>query len=736
MLPRLTPQHSFLLAAVIALSGVLLCLWVITSSPWLGVQIGTGPSALGRVESVEPAARDAGLQVGDRVLAFAAPGEPAVALQPWSLISDPDQTGSFDALGGFLAHSNDLYRATRQPATEAHLDDGRVVVLHRQPRPLSSLPPMFWLLAATAVPFLVGAGVWSYRRGDAASRYLLLAGSSFMIMGLSNLLYAYRQPSVDPLTFQLAIYGNRLGALLFFFAHIAIFWVYPRRLGSDRVLRVGLGVVLLVFLNEVTRTVQWPGNVFAFPLVMSFPLIIGLIGVQWRMSRDHPVDRAALSWFVFVMMGGTILVTGLYFLPGLVDAPPMLSLETAYATGIVSYLGLIMAVARYRLFQLGDWWLTAWLWLLGGTSVVLLDIGITYALNLAPAYVIGLSVFLVGWVYFPLRQWLWRRLFWHGKAPTDWLPKELLEAVVSARGEAALRENWKLLLERLFRPLHAFSEPETVAVPRIEEDGLRLLVPQLSGGGSVVLSYRSDGRRLFSPADAGLVSSLLHMAGPAVDVQKERHLATQRERERIMRDLHDDVGARLLTLRHRLREPENAELVRSAMQSLRDTIYSLNRPDGLELDAAAAEWRHEVMERLETRDIALTWQMDDELSGVRLSAAQRANLGRVLREAVSNALRHGEPSRVWVLFRRCNEVLRVEVGSDAPAVDPSGWCPGTGMMSMRRRMEELGGHIRWHSTPEGHVAAVIELPVEPRQPRRAEEVNPAPMQPYQERTSC
>src|SRR5690606_15431281 len=107
MLPRPTPQHTFLLAAITGLSGVLLCLWVVTSSPWFGVQLSTGASDVGRVVSAEPVAEDAGLRVGDRVLAFAVPGGTAVSLQPWSLISDPDQTGSFDALQAFLAHSSD-----------------------------------------------------------------------------------------------------------------------------------------------------------------------------------------------------------------------------------------------------------------------------------------------------------------------------------------------------------------------------------------------------------------------------------------------------------------------------------------------------------------------------------------------------------------------------------------------------------------------------------------------------
>lgn len=716
MIARLTPQHALGFAAAVAVSGMALSIWLILSAPWFGIRLESNPDAVGRVLAVDPAAQQRGLQVGDRVLAFAAPGGAPVALQPLSLVSDLDRAKSFTALRELFAHTAELYEATRHERTEVHLEDGRVVALDRRDRSFASLPLGLWVLAAGVVPFLVSAGVWSYRRRDLASRALLLAGISFMGIALTNLVYAYRQPSLDPTVFQLAVYGNRLSALLFFFSNMLVFWVYPYRMGSVRVIWAGLAGVGLLFLNELTQTVHWPGDPFAFPMVMSLPVTIGLVVLQWRLSRRNPVDRAALQWFVLAMMTGMILVTGLYFLPGLVGAPPMLSLEAAFGVGIVSYLGLIMAVARFRLFQLGQWWLTAWLWLLGGTAVVLSDVVIAYLLNVAPTYVIGLSIFVVGWVYFPVRQWLWRRLFWHGHSPMDWVPRELLEGVVSARGDEALVENWHALLAKLFRPLQLNPQSETVAAPVIADDGLRLIVPNLGAAGSVALVYRSEGRRLFSPQDIALVSSLLHMAGPAADAQAARHSATRRERERIMRDLHDDVGARLLTLSHRLRDAGDVEMVRGAMQALREIIYSLNRPEGVALEAALADWHHEIVDRLDSVDVALDWSVTGEdISAVRLTAAQRANLGQVLREAVSNAVRHGSPDRMWLAFDYVGGVLRVVIGSNGRCGEPSDWTPGTGMMNMRRRMSGLNGSIEWQRADAG-CCVRLELPIEAVRP--------------------
>ncbi len=709
----LTPQYTFVMAAVFAAAAIFVCVLLILRAPWMGVVLDPEPANVGVVLSVDEAAAAAGIRVGDRVLGFSAKGREPVYLYPLSLVSDPDQAGNFAGLTALFDHVAQLHDVARQPQVNLHLEDDRVIALATSARPLRSLPLWMWLMAAGVVPFLVGAGVWSYRRGDLACQMLLLAGASFMGIALSNLVYAYRQPSVQPLLFEVSVYINRLSTLLFFFAYLAVFWVYPRRLGSTRILWVGFVVVVLLFANELTRTLDWPGDTFAFPVVISLPLTFLVIAIQWRLSRRSPVDRAALQWFVLVMMTGMLLVTALYFFPALVGAAPVMSLEVAFGVGIVSYLGLIMAVVRYRLFQLGEWWLTAWLWLLGGSAVVLLDLLIAYLLNVAPTYVIALSIFIIGWIYFPVRQWLWRRLFWQGTEPMSWLPRQLLESLVSAQDDRSLNDNWRVLLRKLFSPMHMESDTGHLAEPRVEQEGLVLAVPNLSGEGLVRCGYRSNGRRLFSPSDAALVGSLLHMAGPAADARA----ATQRERERIMRDLHDDVGARLLTLSHRVQRREDRDMVKSAMQALRETIYRLKRPEGTELEEALADWRHELDERLDAAGIALDWQTVDDLPAVRLSPAQTANMGQVLREAVSNALRHGAATAItFRMYWRQGELV-VALGQRGRLTDPTQWRPGTGLLSMERRIAELGGHLHWRAMADG-CEMTLQIPVAPSQIRR------------------
>ncbi|MCA1979081.1 MAG: histidine kinase, partial [Thiobacillus sp.] len=77
----------------------------------------------------------------------------------------------------------------------------------------------------------------------------------------------------------------------------------------------------------------------------------------------------------------------------------------------------------------------------------------------------------------------------------------------------------------------------------------------------------------------------------------ETERAVGEERERIYRDLHDDVGAKLLSLVYRAGTPEDASLARSALQDLRDVVSTV-QPENLTLEALGADWRAECERRL------------------------------------------------------------------------------------------------------------------------------------------
>jgi signal transduction histidine kinase len=173
----------------------------------------------------------------------------------------------------------------------------------------------------------------------------------------------------------------------------------------------------------------------------------------------------------------------------------------------------------------------------------------------------------------------------------------------------------------------------------------------------------------------------------------EMDQAVAEERERIYRDLHDDVGAKLLSLVYRAGSPESADLARSALQDLRDVV-STTQPGNLNLSAACADWRAECEQRLSDAGIALDWTQTGEIEVFDLTPPQALNLGRILREAVSNLIKHAHAQHAWVEIALSNGQFTLLVRDDgtgchgSPAASPRP--PGRGLRNMEQRAQRIG----------------------------------------------
>ncbi len=191
----------------------------------------------------------------------------------------------------------------------------------------------------------------------------------------------------------------------------------------------------------------------------------------------------------------------------------------------------------------------------------------------------------------------------------------------------------------------------------------------------------------------------------------EMDQAVAEERERIYRDLHDDVGAKLLSLVYRASTPESADLARSALQDLRDVV-STTQHGNLNLSAVCADWRAECEQRLSEAGISLDWEQPNlslpSLGDLDLTPPQTLNLGRILREAVSNLIKHARASKAWVQ-------INVEAGTLSLLIRDNGvGCggvsqrpPGRGVHNMEQRAKRIGAIFK----RESHVAGGCEIQV-------------------------
>lgn len=171
----------------------------------------------------------------------------------------------------------------------------------------------------------------------------------------------------------------------------------------------------------------------------------------------------------------------------------------------------------------------------------------------------------------------------------------------------------------------------------------------------------------------------------------ERETATAEERERIYRDLHDDIGAKLLSLAIRAKDPESADIARAALQDLRDVVSRSAQTDA-PLSDLLADWRAEIIGRCAAADLHLVWNQPEDLPDRNMTAADALNLGRILREALSNILRHAEARSVVIGVNSVQDWYLISLDDDGHGKPRA---PGRGMRNMRARASYLGGLIDW-----------------------------------------
>ena len=184
------------------------------------------------------------------------------------------------------------------------------------------------------------------------------------------------------------------------------------------------------------------------------------------------------------------------------------------------------------------------------------------------------------------------------------------------------------------------------------------------------------------------------------------------ERRRIARDLHDGLAQELAfmvtTTRKMVDERygdrdvmQLASAAERALDESRRGIASLTQRTSQPFDAALVQTVEEVGDRLGAQ-VLVTAD-----AAPRLTQERQEQLLRIVREAVTNAVRHGSANVVRVEFSNGRGLhLRIEddgVGFDPAAVHPDGY----GLIGMRERAAALGGQLFVASTSEGTQIEVV-----------------------------
>jgi signal transduction histidine kinase len=698
----LAPLQGLLLATLVLLAAVGLALWLTLRGPSLGMELKAAGERGVRVVAVSPDGPAAGvLDVGDVIQALSsARGHHQLA--GFDPISQPHAEPTFAAYNAYLEKEQAVYHSLQAGPVTLHLESGqRVSLTPADQRPVASLPLAFWLLHLYgALACLIGLSVWVFMPRYWPARLLALSGLGMFLATWQHSLWESRELVLPGALFDVLMRGNHLAMYLLFTTLTALLVIYPRRTPGGRWIIAGVVVVMTALqLNENLQGVDLPLHTFYLPMLLFYPLGLGLMAAQWRLTRSRPTERGALRWVflsILITMGMGLVV---YFLPVALDLPPVAHPSTMVGLVVTLYIGFALGILRYRLFQLERWWFMAWAWFLGGLAVLLVDVAVISASGLNQAEALALAVIIVGWVYFPVRQWLWRRLAASSEANMERHIPAFVESLYTCDPEQ-VGTLWRDLLREVFQPLSLASADRPVADVALAGNGARLMIPALDDGDGLCLLYGQGGRRLFGRRDKDIAAALVATGSRLYNARRAREAGAAQERGRIMRDLHDDVGGRLLTLIQKAPDPHHAQLARNAMSSLRHAIQALDPNRRRSLRELLEDWLGDSVERLPRNEPLAAVTLPDETDHIELTPRHYVNLRRVLDEALTNALKHGQPGTLRFGLAVEDAGVRLRLSNDIAGCgeanhDPSGY----GLGNLRTRMEELNGELILHREP-------------------------------------
>jgi signal transduction histidine kinase len=288
----------------------------------------------------------------------------------------------------------------------------------------------------------------------------------------------------------------------------------------------------------------------------------------------------------------------------------------------------------------------------------------------------------------------------------------LLRGVVEG-GAMVLTELSEQMLENSGFP--AWRYGPTVAVPMRSQDSVI----------GVLVVLRLVGQPTFEPGEVPLLTSFAEQATLALELgeknRAQRQLDVFTDRDRIARDLHDHViqrlfasGLQLQSTLRRITDPSAQARVQQTVDDLDATIreirtsifdlHTAGEPSSVSLRRALLDTATEAVAGSE---LMPSVRIEGAVDTV-VPADVGAHAVAVVREAISNAVRHGLPTAVTLTVEAGAE-LAIDVLDNGIGIDPDR--ARSGLRNLEQRAAECGGTLSVRAEPAGGTRLVWRVPL-------------------------
>lgn len=234
---------------------------------------------------------------------------------------------------------------------------------------------------------------------------------------------------------------------------------------------------------------------------------------------------------------------------------------------------------------------------------------------------------------------------------------------------------------------------------------------------------------------AGTVRMVSHRRLRFTLARMEQQQSLERERMRIARDMHDEIGSKLTKISFlsehaqvdvKSGEPlarkidSIAEASRELLKTMDEIVWVVN-PRNDTLENLTTYLAHHAVEYFQNTTIDCELKMPQEIPNYPLSSEMRHNLFLAFEEALNNVLKHSTAKKVKVEMTASGKEFELKVTDDgkgfetngAPVITPQkrSGLGGNGLKNMRQRLTAIGGECLITSRPDGGTAVAMRIPL-------------------------
>jgi len=205
--------------------------------------------------------------------------------------------------------------------------------------------------------------------------------------------------------------------------------------------------------------------------------------------------------------------------------------------------------------------------------------------------------------------------------------------------------------------------------------------------------------------------------------------ALEKERARIARDLHDQLGANLtqVALLGEMAEADKdlpreveahahqiSQTARDTTRALDEIVWTVN-PSNDTLDGLINYICKYAQEYLALAGLRYRLEVPPELPATPISPELRHNVFLAAKEAVNNVVKHAQASSAWLRLRLDRASFTLEIEDDGRGLDGSKQKSGrNGLANMRKRMADIGGEFIIQARGQGGTSVQLTAPLNHR----------------------